>query len=336
MKSMAQARRRGSSGSKPRLPLVLQELRPAPVVMFRGPERALADRAVRYLRELALGSDPGLEVVEVDAAVCTPEQLALWVSPSLFGEQRLIILNAVDEASPELADELVDQIKLGSSDVQILLYHRGGNTLKRVTDAVRAEGYPIWDAQEPKWESQRLSLVRDEAAYRGGKLLGESAQLLVDGAGADLDELLGVTRRLLGDTGGQITPESVRDHFAGQVETDSFQVADAMAKGEGPRAVILARRALESGVEPVLIVAALAFKLRAVAKVTASGVPDRQLGMSPQALGHARTDARNWSPDALGRAMCLIARADADVKGASKDPKGAIERCLIEITRARA
>ena len=333
---MAQTRRRSSSGSRPRLPIMLQEVLPAPVVLFRGPERTLADRAIKHLRKSALKADPNLEVVEADAQTCTAEQLALWVSPSLFGERRLIVLTGVDEAAAELADELVDQIRLGSPDVQLLLYHRGGNAMKRVTDAVRQAGYPIWDAQELKWESQRLSLVRDEAVREGGKLLGESAQMLVDGSGTDLDELLGVTRRLLGDTGGQVTPESVRDHFAGQVETDSFQVADAMAKGEGPRAVILARRALESGVEPVLIIAALAYKLRTVAKVTAPGVADRQLGMSPQVLSHARSDARRWTPDALGRAICLVAKADADVKGASKDPKGAVERCLIEISRARA
>lgn len=325
---------KGSTGSA-RPPIALRELRAAPVVLFRGPNRALADRGIRYLRKEILASKPEVEVLEYDASQCHPEQVALWVSPSLFGEEKLVILRGVDEASHPLADQLVRAMESTPDGVTFLLYHRGGTAHRKLVDTIRKSNYPIWSAEELKYESQRLSLVRDEVDQLQGRLLGNAAQMLIEGAGADLDELLGVTRRLVEDTGGQVTPEAVHAHFAGQIETDGFQVADAMVKGQGPRAVVLARRAFASGAQPVMVVAALAYKLRALAKVSVPGASQQELGMSPQAANHARSDLRSWTPEMLGRAICAVARADADVKGASKDPEGAVERCLIEISRAR-
>ncbi len=328
-------RSRSSRASTPAAPIVLRELNAAPIVLFRGPERALADRAVAYLRSQAEKAHPDLEVIQVEASTCSPGQLTQWTSPSLFGEQRLIILGGVEESSAVLSDEILELIANPADDAQVILYHRGGVQQRRVVDAVKKAGFPVWATDPIKYAEARLALLRDEIAYRGGKSTLEVAQLLVNSAGEDLHELLGVARQLLDDGGGQITEEAVRGHFSGKLDTDGFQVADAMVAGDGPRAVVLARRAFASGVSPVLIVAAMAYKLRAIAKVSVPGLPTRDLGMKPGMVNRARQEGHQWDEASLGAAICAVARADADVKGASRDPEGAVERCLIEISRRR-
>lgn len=315
---------------------MLREITPAPVVLLRGPERALADRTISYLRAAAKEADPAVEVVQVDASSCQPGQLTQWLSPSLFGENRLIILNGVEEVTPLVSDEILAGIAEPAAGAQLVLHHRGGNAQRRITDGVKKAGFPIWLTEALRFREQRVTVLKDEIAYRGGNASQSVLNMLADSAGEDLHELLGIARQLLEDGGGQITEESVRSHFAGKVETDGFQVADAMMAGDGPRAVVLARRAFESGVEPVMVVAAMAYKLRAGAKVTVPGITQKDLGMRPGAASRARQEVRAWRPEDLGAAICAVARADADVKGGSRDPEGAVERCLIEISRRRA
>ncbi len=316
--------------------LVLSDLAPAPVLLFRGSERALADRALAYLRTQIRQRDPEVEVVEADASSCPPGQLSVWTSPSLFGDRRLIILLGVEEAGVELTDELLQTIANPPDDAIMALYHRGGVKGKKIVDAVKRAGFPIWATEPLKFPRERLALVADEVANLNAKAPRECLQMLVDAVGDDLHELLGTTRRLVHDGGGVITREAVDAHFAGRVDTGGFDVADAMAAGDGPRAVVLARRAFESGVAPVLVVAALAYQLRSLAKVSVPGLSGPSLGMRPAAEKQARRNLRHWSAESLGAAICVVARADADVKGASKDPEGAVERCLIEISRRNA
>ncbi|ETJ02367.1 MAG: DNA polymerase III, delta subunit, partial [Actinomyces urogenitalis DORA_12] len=42
-----------------------------------------------------------------------------------------------------------------------------------------------------------------------------------------------------------------------------------------------------------------------------------------------------WSDDALAYAIQAVARADAEVKGASRDPVHAVERAVLAICNAR-
>lgn len=143
----------------------------------------------------------------------------------------------------------------------------------------------------------------------------------------------------MADTTGLITADLVARYHGGRVEATGFRVADAAVEGRAGEAVALLRHAVATGTDPVPLVAALAAKLRVLAKVGAARGrmldPARDLGLAPWQVDRARRELRGWSPEGLAAAIGAVARADAEVKGAGRDAVFAVERAVLAIAQAR-
>ena len=155
---------------------------------------------------------------------------------------------------------------------------------------------------------------------------------MVDALGNDLSALAAAVAQLLSDVQGTITHEAVRRYYSGRVEATSFEVADAIVGGRSAQALTLVRHAYATGSAPAQLVAAIAVKFRAMAKVS-SPAGRKNLGMSPWQAEHARRELRSWPDPALASAITAIAQADEDTKGASKDPEGAVEKLVMTLCR---
>jgi DNA polymerase-3 subunit delta len=130
-------------------------------------------------------------------------------------------------------------------------------------------------------------------------------------------------------------------YFAGRAEAKSFSVADAAMSGRTARALEELRWALETGTPPVLVTSAMAGSLRSLAKLTGAprGLREqelaRELGVPPWKIRDIRSQAGGWDPEGLGRAIRVVARADADIKGQAHDAAYALEKMVLEVVRAR-
>ncbi len=132
----------------------------------------------------------------------------------------------------------------------------------------------------------------------------------------------------------------VEQWFGGRVEVTGFRVADATLAGRADQALSLLRHALATGADPVPLVAAIAAKVRAMAKVSASGRGRSAdlasaLGMAPWQVDRARRDLNGWTDDGLAVAVIALAEADTAVKGGGRDPVYAVERAVMTIANAR-
>jgi DNA polymerase-3 subunit delta len=161
---------------------------------------------------------------------------------------------------------------------------------------------------------------------------------LVSAFSDDLDELASACQQLVSDVTGDITEATVAKYYGGRVETTAFTVADAAIAGRHGEALLGLRHALASGADPVPIVAAFASKLRTMAKVAGSregsGQIASRLGLAPWQVDRARRDLAGWTGDGLGTAILTVAEADANVKGATRDPVFALER-MVSVISAR-
>ncbi len=322
---------RGSRASTP----VRIEL--APVVLILGPEGLLADRAADRIRALAHEADPQVERTDISAASYQAGQLDVLASPSLFGEARLVIVPDLENLSDALAKDLLDYIAAPAPDVWLLLRHPGGNARgKKVIDAVTKAGFPVIPADKLKNDKDKLALLLSDAKEAGRRLDKDAAQALVDALGNDVRSMAAALAQLMADVQGRITVDHVRKYHSGRVEATGFEVADAAVAGQSARALTLLRHALATGIDPVPIVAALALKIRQMAKVSVAGSSGPQaLGMAPWQIDRARKDLRGWSDTSLAAAVNAIALADEEVKGASRDPERAVEKAVITLCRLR-
>ena len=211
--------------------------------------------------------------------------------------------------------------------------HPGGNARgKKLLDAIAKAGFPVIPAEPLKNDRDKLDFVRSDVRQAHRSIETEAAQALVDALGNDLSALAAAVAQLLSDVEGKITLDAVRKYYSGRVEATSFEVADAIIDGRAARALTLVRHAYATGSAPAQLVAAIATKFRAMAKVSASS-GRKNLGMSPWQAERARRELRAWPDPALASAITAIAQADEDTKGASKDPQGAVEKLVMTLCR---
>ncbi|MEE6286795.1 DNA polymerase III subunit delta [Georgenia sp. MJ173] len=309
----------------------------APVVLVRGAEGLLADRAVSRVVELAVAADPGTEVTRIEAAGYEPGQLTMLASPSLFDESRCVVINGVESCTDALITDGIAYLASVPDDVTLVLQHGGGVRGKKLLDAVVKAGHPVVSCEPLKRDSDKSDFVAAEFRRAKRPIDTAAVQALVQAVGSDLRELGAACSQLVADTTGPVTVDVVERYHGGRVEATGFRVADAAIGGNAALAVSLLRHALETGLNPVPIVAVLAMKLRTMAKVEAmSGRGGAGgLGLAPWQVDNARRELAGWSPEGLARAISAVAAADAEVKGLSRDPEFAIERAVLRIAASR-
>lgn len=314
----------------------------APIVLVHGTESLIASRALERLREQARARDPEVAVHEIPSDTATPGSLPAVTSPSLFGEARLVIVPDLQSAPESLVTEIDAYRAAPEPDATLVLVHRGGNRGKKLLDALRRAGVPRVPCDPIKRPADKQSFVLAEFSRHDRRIRPDAAAALVDAFGGDLSELAALSRQLIEDTtpeeGEQAAPvgmDEVRTVTAGRVETTAFAVADAAIAGHQAEALQLLQQAFLAGTDPVPMVAAIASKMRGLAKVTAPGASAKSLGMPDWMLRNLNREARGWNDRSLARALEAVANADHEVKGAGRDQHWSVQRMLIEIGRAR-
>lgn len=312
---------------------------PDPVVLVTGPEALLAERAVDRVVQLAREADPAVEVTRLDAAGYEPGRLAIHASPSLFGEGRVVVLTGLHAGTEAALADVEAYVANPEPDVVLVLVHGGGTRGRRTLDAVRAHAASEITCEAVKRDGDKMAFASAELRRAGRRAEADAITALVEACGADLRELAAACTQLVADTSGLITRAVVTRYHGGRVEATGFRVADAAVEGKAGEAVALLRHALATGTDPVPVVAALAARLRVLAKVAAArgrGLSPSDLGLAPWQVDRARRELTGWRPETLAAAISAVAQADAEVKGAGRDPVFAVERAVLKVAAAAA
>lgn len=262
------------------------------------------------------------------------------VSPSLFGESKLIEVEGLESMNDAFLADALTYLKQPEQDVVLVLRHGGGARGKKLLDAVKAGGWPVVDCQPLKKDTEKTAFVIAEFKAAARRIEPDAVQALVNAVGASLSELAAACSQLISDASTTVDADMVERYYGGRIEATAFKVADAAMAGNGPLALSTLRHALATGADPVPLVAALAAKLRTVAKVAgaqgSSAQIAKQLGMQPWLVDQAQRDVRRWTPEGLAHSIQVTAEADAQVKGLSRDPVYAVEHAVTVIaTSAR-
>jgi len=310
------------------------------ITLIQGGEELLADRAIS---EAVAGSN-GATPTHLSAETLELGQITDALAPSLFGDARLIVIKGIQDLAAELGDEIANYLEDPDEGVHLILWHKGGVKGKALVEKIKKIKPILIAADVIKKESDKADFVRSEFLRLGRKITGEGVQAIVDALGSDMRELSSVCSQLSADVVGTaaISESDVAKFQQGRVETTGFDVADAVLEGKTDLALVTLRQALESGVDPVMIISALAGSLRAVAKVSGVNRSVKSfelagpLGLSPWQIDKARRQLAGWTPGTLSDAVIALSQADADIKGAASDPIYALERAVIALSRSKS
>lgn len=314
-----------------------REARPAPVVLVSGPEEFLADRAITRVRDTLREQSSGLEISDVDAPGYTGGELLSLASPSLFGEPRLVRVMNASTCSDDFIEDVVSYLENPDLETTIVIRHSGGVRGKKFLDAIRngaGNGIEVV-CDELKSDNDKFEFAAAEFDQANRRITPGAIRSLVAAFSSSGAELAAACQQLMSDTQGDIDERDVDTYYGGRVEATAFKVADTAIAGHAGNALLALRHALDSGADPVPIVAAFASKLRVMARVMAdrrsAGELAGIIGAAPWQIDRARRDLRGWSEGGLGSAIRAVAAADSNVKGASRDPVFALEHMVLVV-----
>jgi DNA polymerase-3 subunit delta len=315
----------------------------SPLHLILGEEELLVERAVRAALDSARLVDPAADLTRARVSELTAPTLAELVSPSLFSEGRVIVLDAAQDISQELADAVLSYLKQPAEGVILVVVHTGGGrskAAKALPAAMRKAGAQVTECPKMTRPAEREAFVRNEVRQAGGRTDANAVAALIDAVGSDLRELASAAAQLVADAGGKVDEEAVRRYHRGRADVTGFAVAEKAVAGDRAAALEVMRWATQIGVPHVLVADALADAVRTIARVSAAGRgnPNQmagELGMPPWKIRKAQGQARGWAPAGLADAMAIVARVNAEVKGAAADPTYALERAVLDLATAR-
>ncbi|MFC4603181.1 DNA polymerase III subunit delta [Rhodococcus kronopolitis] len=316
---------------------------PAPLHLVLGDEELLVERAVSAIvssvRAASANADE-LPVTRLRAGDTNAPELAELLSPSLFAEDRVIVLEAAAEAGKDAVALVLDAAAAPPEGFVLVILHSGGGRAKAMVSALQKCGAVTHECTKlptgKGGDPQRVQFVRGEFRAAGVRASTEVVQTVLDAVGSDLRELAAACSQLVSDTGGVLSVAAVQRYHSGKAEVSGFDVAELAVAGDRGAAMESLRWAMLRGVPHVLLADALADAVHTVARVASAGRGDpfrmaSELGMPPWKIKKAQAQARGWRPETIGMALGVVAQLNADVKGGAADPDYAVEYAVGRI-----
>ncbi|MCB0931602.1 MAG: DNA polymerase III subunit delta [Mycobacterium sp.] len=302
-----------------------------------GEEELLIDRAVSSVVRAARTS-AGSEDVPVNrlrAGEVSTNELAELLSPSLFADERVVVL----ESAAEAGKDAVALIAAAAADLPLgtvlVVVHSGGGRAKALATQLRDLGAQTHECAKITKAAERATFVRAEFRALRVKVDDDTVAALLDAVGSDIRELASACSQLVADTGGQVDEAAVRRYHSGRAEVSGFDIADKAVLGDVAGSAEALRWAMARGVPHVLVADALAEAVHTIARVgPLSGDPYRlagELGMPPWRVQKAQKQSRRWSGEKVATAIRLVAALNGDVKGAAADADYVLENTVRKV-----
>jgi DNA polymerase-3 subunit delta len=297
-------------------------------------ERAVAD-VLRSARERA-GTDD-VPVSRMRAGDVGTYELAELLSPSLFVDERIVVLEAAAEAGKDAAAVIAAAAADVPAGTVLVVVHSGGGRAKALATELQSLGAEVHPCARITKLSERIDFIRKEFRALRVKADEETVTALLDAVGSDVRELAAACSQLVADTAGRVDAAAVRRYHSGKAEVKGFDIADKAVAGDVAGATEALRWAMLRG-EPLVVLAdALAEAVHTIGRVgPLSGDPYRlasQLGMPPWRVQKAQKQARRWTRETVAVAMKVVAELNANVKGAVADADYALEAAVRQVAQ---
>jgi DNA polymerase-3 subunit delta len=212
-------------------------------------------------------------------------------------------------------------------------------------------GHPLVKAAQRHGKVRSFALPRGAqletwliGRAREARLLPEAAHLLVSAVGDDLRLLAGEVEKLAtyAGTGGTIGAAEVQMLTPVARQSRVFDLTDALARRDRPRALALLHELLAQGESPLGIVALASFQTRALLQVKllaerrmSADQIAREAGLAPFVAEKSLPLARQFSVEQLEDAHRALLEVDTALKRSRMTPEMALDLFILEFGASR-
>jgi DNA polymerase-3 subunit delta len=291
---------------------------PSTVALYWGEDPFLLRMAA-----LALLEERGIRATEVDAEEWRGGETSDLSTPSLWGEQRALLVIGGQNLPEAGAREVGAYLEGPVPDALLVLtvVSRAKQGLPPLAKRVQAAGGLVRQVTLPRKDLPKW--IVDRGRVRGVKLAGEAAAALVTTIGEDTASLDQAVEQLAGAFRGKpVGASEVRAQFTGLGEQRMWDLCDHALAGRLPLALVTLRGLLESREDPLFILGAIASRTRDLLRVR--DIPERMpSGDAARAAGikfewqvrRYREQAARFTREELTRLLERVADADRALKG---------------------
>lgn len=312
-----------------------------PIVLIAGGQEFLAEREVRRIFTALRTAEPELERRDIDGASdSAAEQFSDAISPSLFGQTPLVVVDNIEQASEALQSAVLKSIADPQTSTRALLVQKGLVKGRGFIDKIKKSDAEVILVEKPKGKAFDEYIVNEFKTYKR-KIEVEAVKALRDAVGDDLRMLSAAISQLSSDLeAAVISAKDVEQYYEGMSGVPAYVISDHVFERRVTQAITALRWGIER--EPNMGPAVIATAINAIRSLLqVAGAPSgtseaeiaRIAGVPPWKVRTLRDQARKWRPAELADAALLLTYADAALKGGHVNELGAVE-VLDPIQRA--
>lgn len=315
-----------------------------PVTLVVGGDAYLNELNARTVREKVQESAPDAEIIELDASTADQYAFDEAVGPSLFGDGTIVIINNLQQADESLVDAIENFCKqaqnsennfVDSSATWVIARHEGGLKGKSIITRLTKAGANTITVPDLKKDDAKLNFVMSIFERHNRSVEPQAAQRLVSVLGSKTGELAALCSQLcFAYDDNPITLDIVDRYLIADPQVTGFFVADKAVAGHAGSAVLAARTAIAQGVDAIVLIGALAAKVRVIALAMAirnGTISSAEAKVNPWALKMAMRQLAGWNSAGVSQCLQSLAWADEQCKGGSSDANYALEKCIMLI-----
>ncbi len=199
-----------------------------------GEEELLVERAVAAVLKNArkrAGTDD-VPVNRLRAGEVSTSELAELLSPSLFSDERVVVLESAAEAGKDAVALIAGAAADLPPGTMLVVVHSGGGRAKALADQLKKLGAEVHPCAKIAKAADRADFVRREFRSHKVKVTDDTVTAVLDAVGSDIRELAAACSQLVADTAGEVDAAAVRRYHSGKAEVKGFDIADKAVTGD--------------------------------------------------------------------------------------------------------
>jgi len=309
------------------------------MTLITGPEQFLAERELARRIAQAQEENPEAGVRTTLGADLVPTVLDEIFGTDLFSSATIACITDAEKTPSDIQPRLLKLAGDVPENVALIITHSAGNTGKALLDKLASLATIVINNPVLK-PASLVNFVIQEARVGGKKLDMNAARSLIDALGYDTRSLAAAVTQLIADSDkDSISAGMVNQYFAGRATVTSYKVSDDALAGRVGEAIFKLRWALSTGVAHTQITSALAGSLRQMGMylaISAQRQPTAaEIGAPSWKLKEIAASSASWTQISIARAIRAVSLADAQIKGAARDPDFALEHLIIKLSHIR-
>ncbi len=258
---------------------------------------------------------------------------------SLFGDERVVVLRGIGEATVDQLKPLVSYLAQPLSETQLVLTG-SGKLAKSITDALKQAGATTINTSPPSRFNELSMWFQEQLTEAGLKIDSTALKMLIDWLGQDQARLPSIIEVLVSTygTNKKLTADEIEPFLGQEGSVMPWDLTDAIDLSNSPKALAMLRRMIRSGeYHPMQLMALLHNHYVKLLKLDGPEVHTANeamavIGAKSEFQGKKYLEAyRRLGIANISAALQLLARADIDLRG-GKDLE---EELTMEILVAR-